>query len=215
MFDEFYFFELNNDQGMSEKINVIIKAIDHNDWVMGEDLNISTFPDITLGILVKMIISRKDGMLRHHVNQMKFSLKSNTTDDKETLLDQIKFWDTSLKKCGIVNNTIITLRTSSKCFLWHPIEYYKEVFIQKVINVLESNKNEQEEKENIMSLDDDGGMNIATLKKLALPFPPPLQKLNFISFLRSYPDIFYIETCMNRENMTVWLNKDGSLPLWI
>ena len=201
---------MKSEQGMPQKINVIIKAIDHNDWIMGEDLNISTFPDITLGILIKMIISRKDGLLRQHINEIKLSLN---TDKKDILLDQIKFWNVSLKKCGIVEKTIITLRTSSDCFLWHPIEYYKEDFVQKIIKILESDENEQAGEKN-MTLDD-GGMSVTTLEQMALPFPPPLQKLEFVSFLRSYPDIFYIETYIETNNMRVWLNKDGSLPLWI
>lgn len=187
------------------KISIKIIALDHG-WSMGDDLCIQVFPDITAGILIGMIHARKPNL---QINTTKLSIMQNSTQ-----FDIKKNWNTSLKKCGITHNTIIKLepRASIK-FQWHPKEYYELCMIKKIIEVLSSH--EEKELTKLTNFEETEGICINALEQLVRPFPPPLNDIKFIPFIRSYPEKFYVETSLSNGSMKVWLNKDLSLPLWI
>ena len=179
-----------------------IKIIAQDDgWIMGESLALEVYPDITLANLANIIRVRKIKTgTSINPRRMKFFLQPNR------LISQEK-WTKSLKECGIFDGTVIRLEpTSSGCWLWHPMDYYRDQVLDKIKSVIPSGCDCQDETQR-------ASMSMDEVQKL-VPLPPPMRRTDFVSFIRMYPELFYVEHDRHGD-MTVEWNIDGRLPVWL
>ena len=188
------------------KIRIVISAIDDG-WIMGEKLTLYTYPDITLANLAHFIFEHKEKEgTTISTSQMKFCLPPNRLLPRDQ-------WGKSLRTCGVLDNTILQLAPIiPSCWLWHPMMFYHDRFrdtIIKVISLYESDN----DKDGIGDIDD----NMITIEELEkrVPLPPPLQPFGYLTFVRIYPELFYVEVSKGGYEVQVQINRDASLPVWL
>jgi len=77
--------------------------------------------------------------------------------------------------------------------------------LNKIINVIKEEEDSND--------DEEIGILLEKIDK-KVQFPPPLIREELLSFIRQYPEIFYVEVDTKVDETRVAINTDGKLQLW-
>ena len=177
-------------------INIIIRCVDTDptSWIMGEDLHLEVSQSLTIKEIaqkIKEIKAKQD--LTVSVTRMMFYVVPSST-----VIPASK-WERDLRQNGIHNNSIIKLcPTVTSCFQWEKITYYHKKTVEQCIDLID--------KTNGTKLEE-------LIKKVIIPWP--MRGIDMKTFLRKYPDVFYIDTDTAGHGVRlVRINTDYTLPSW-
>ena len=177
-----------------QEIRITIVAID-NGVVMGEDLELILKPTQRVREIAAMIQKKK------HISPRRMSF---FVPPRRSI--PVEKWDKTIASCGLYDGTKINLHpTFPGCWQWEPQEYYIKKTLDKIINVIKEEEDSNDHEEI--------GILLEKIDK-KVQFPPPLIREELLSFIRQYPEIFYVEVDTKVDETRVAINTDGKLPLW-
>lgn len=179
---------------MEDLLQITITAIDDG-FVMGDDMELTLKPSQTIRELA-IIINNKKGI---SPRRMSFVVPPKR-------LIPVEKWGKSISSCGIYSGTKIKLHpTFPGCWRWESQEYYVKQSLDNIMNVIKE--------ENSRDTDEEGVLLEVIDEKVT--FPPTLKREELLSFIRQYPEIFYVEVNTSLEETRVNLNTAGKLPIWL
>lgn len=168
------------------EIDIILRGVDVDEygdrWVMGEDVVLNYSVDDSLLLVVERLMKVK----QIDKSRMQIVIPPNRVVSNNQL-------DVSLKTVGItVNNNVIEVHPTTRgVWMWHPMEYYEDFYLKKLLDVLGDQK-----------------MMLSELIRLAKR--PPVLRMTTRVFLRKYPDVFVVETSLVSNRSSVRKNVDNS-----
>lgn len=166
---------------------LVVRAIDQDGWIMGEDLVLDVTGSETLTEIQEWIKAQKHIGVTRQVIYKEGSAKP--------LEDKYLDWD--LNRLGLYNGQMVELRPYRRdSWLWHPLEWYERSYLTQVKQFLK--------KEN----------GIAPLTQIEALFalPPPLRRQSVRAVLRKYPEDLLLELDAITGRFHVKENVDMLLP---
>ena len=177
-------------------INLTIRCIDTDPtkWNMGEDLNLQVSQNLTIHDIALKIKELKGAIgLSVCVSRMMFYVVPSNT-----VIPSGK-WSRDLRQNGIHNGSVLLLcPTVTSCFQWETTHYYHDKVVMQCVDLIDK-------------------VNGTKLKDLIdeVVIPWPMRGIDMKTFLRKYPEVFYIDTDTAGHGVRlVRINTDYTLPSW-
>mmetsp|Transcript_51776 Transcript_51776/g.66314 ORF Transcript_51776/g.66314 Transcript_51776/m.66314 type:complete len:258 (+) Transcript_51776:77-850(+) len=171
-------------------ITITVSPIDRG-WSMGDPLELEVDTTNRMDFLFKLIAKQKKIPKSRFV--LKFPPSIELRWDKGLVGNKAPW---SIRRCGIYQGLNIIIEPSFPlAWLWEPIQYYEDSYMDECVEVIKGNPDEQ-----------------LSLQEIALStFKPPPLFMTLRCFLRKYPEIFQMEINQNNNSgaglVIVRLNK--------
>jgi len=180
---------VEHEEAEVESIDLLIRPVDYG-WVMGEDWTLRMPVDWTIPDVKRRVSEERD----IPVDRIFLRMPDGKYIDKKK-----EKW--TLRRHQLVDGSVLQVEPIMRGnWLWHPKEWYIEKLIRNIGELLDAAVNRSAE---------DHMLTVDELQKLGLFVPPPLGEISLRTFIRCYPEHFYIHHDVT--NGSCWVRRAKEL----